>query len=1561
MPDPKRLQVFISSPSDVDPERVVAERVVGRLDREFSAHATIRAVRWEREPLRATRHFQEEIPSASETDIVIVILWSFLGTPLRDDLRGAISGNVVTGTEFEFEDAVKAFREHGRPDVLVYQKEGVPPFQDDGQVEQYLKKRARVKEFFSTWFKDEDGSLKAAWRTFKTTADFEELLDQHLPELIRRHLGYSRSSEARARIDWYEGSPFRGLETFEVHHAPIFFGRTRARHELREILVKQVGRRRPWVVVLGASGSGKSSLVKAGFIPDITTPGLIEGVGLCRFAMMRPSDEGGDLIAGLTRALLATESLPELVSLQYDALRLKELLARGGRQASLPIEQGLASARTTEGLLPHANARLALIIDQLEEVFPAEPERSRLTAFLSALDGLAASGFVWIVATLRSDFLREFEANRGLAERFEGSARYFLSAPSEPELRQIITRPAEAAGLSFSVDADKGLGLDEAIAAAARDEPTSLPLLEYLLDQLWRRRSDRGELTWEGYRALGGLEGAIGSRAEAVFQSLSVEAQSALPKVVRALVTVVAPEEDARPTAQWAAMDRFPERSPARALVDAMLAREARLLVADESDRVRVAHEAVLSHWKRAAAQIRADTADLKVRARLQAQTKRWAAAAANDQPSLLLAPGLPLSEAEDLLARRPDELDGTLVSYIDASRAAHQDELEQERRQQVRLRDVVRMAAVRQVSSDPARRVALLREFEDPIHARGWMAVVSETVRNLAWHAALPQSRDDQYDHLALSGDGSILVARGSRGGADVSAVVWRVGWIGLPRRWTAEEAWVGEDGHVESRSSGKDPGAGVRRVLPAYLWLGIDGEDRLLTLSADTTLRIARIQVEGDLRDDGRLDSVEQDDASTSSAYQRIAVPEVLSLPPARRVVPAVAVGHAPGCRHFAILQEDGVLLVWHLDDDSAPVQVPIAQKGGASVRLHVSPDGRSMVLHDPLSGSATLVQAGADLSRERHLGNDVSAVEFSAKGAWVVTAHGSGPARVESTSDPALRIELHAESPPVTAVAFMPGRTAVTTGDAAGTIQVLPFDAGASRSTHLRDSWTIETVHLEGGFTRVAIRADTPLLRYTHDAEVSRIVPSPDGRSTVTISTDGTAILARLDGPGGVSLLRTDDERVADAVFSADGRWVATVGPGIPPHVWRVDGRVEPEILWRPPWVSNGVAGLAVEATPEGEVVWTRFGANEIRRSRMDGTGPTETFKFEGDLRLRTSARGQSDADLRWTSEQMEGEEARLFPIRSGHLPFILHGLVEHISIVVSPDERWVVGITDKGAAFVWSVADSRIPRPLGDGRTDVSAAAFSPEGRWIATGTTSGAVLVWNGDGTGQPTQVANLDQKVARLTFNADGAWLLAKGEGGRAMFVRTSGEAATDCGVVMGARFIGAGGTVLAVLADSVVEIAPGGSIRIRRFLPRPLGGLELISPDGRWILLRQGEEGLLLVSTLGELEPAPLPAGGASITATACSPDGSRVLTGHGDGSVRIWSADLDPRSLVERLWRATPYCLSLEERQTLLAEDLETARKHRKAALDAAYGYHAESLSRKARSEKPMGGDAC
>lgn len=670
------LSVFVSSPGDVAEERALAERVLGRLAGEFADRVELRPIFWEHEPLLASGTFQEQIVRPSQADIVVCILWSRLGTRLPGQFRREDGTRYASGTEFEFEDALAGFRTRGTPDLLVYRKTAEPMVSllDSGLLMEKLEQRRALDAFVERWFHDAaDGSLRAAFHPFDGPGRFEALLERHLRSLVLRRHPKAISGEGSApRVLWQRGSPFRGLEPFDLEHADVFFGRTRAVGEALLHLRKQASRGRPFLVVVGGSGSGKSSLTRAGLLPLLTRPGVVEGVQEWRRAVMRPSGEGGDPFLALAAALLREGAVPELAARaggsggggQREVARLAreepDVLAAAVAEA-LGMAHGDAPARARESALEGSGGppddgsggrrRLALLVDQLEELFSirglGEVDRRAFGAVLSAL---VHTGGVWVVGTLRSDLYPRLAEVPELLRLKEGEGQYDLLPPTPSEIGEMIRQPALAAGLALEVDPATGERLDDLLVDAAVGSPGLLPLLEFTLEELYRVRRG-GTLTLEGFRELGGVEGSLARRAETVLSALPGEVQEALPQVMRALVNVVESPEGGTMGAHPTPLARIREDPAAARLVDALVG--ARLMVtdldADGSAVVRIAHEALLRHWPRVTTWLEGDREVLKARARLRTAAFRWAEEGRNEQ--LLLAPGKPLEDARAVLA----------------------------------------------------------------------------------------------------------------------------------------------------------------------------------------------------------------------------------------------------------------------------------------------------------------------------------------------------------------------------------------------------------------------------------------------------------------------------------------------------------------------------------------------------------------------------------------------------------------------------------------------------------------------------------------------------------------------------------------------------------------------------------------------------------------------------------------------------------------------------------------------------------------------------------------------
>jgi hypothetical protein len=363
------------------------------------------------------------------------------------------------------------------------------------------------------------------------------------------------------------------------------------------------------------------------------------------------------------------DALPELAhsSLDYTVDSFAALLRDAAVHAVPPLRQALGEAGRAAELSETGEARLVIIVDQLEELFTQEqlPQAER-EAFVTALEALANSGLVWVVATMRSDFFDRLERLPALAALSAGGGRYLLLPPDEAEIGQIIRRPAREAGLRFETEPARAASLDDVILHATGCASGALPLLSFLLDQLWRRRTPEGTLTFAAYNDLRGLEGAIGRRAEEVFREQPDTVRNELTGLLRALVTVTGGTATSRPTP----LAQFPEGSPARALVDAFADPQARLLVVDGAQ-LRLAHEALLTHWPRARDQVATDARDLELRGRLEEEAKRYGKAGRRDKRGLVLPAGLRLAEGRALCARWGAALPAEVTDFVTASRRA--------------------------------------------------------------------------------------------------------------------------------------------------------------------------------------------------------------------------------------------------------------------------------------------------------------------------------------------------------------------------------------------------------------------------------------------------------------------------------------------------------------------------------------------------------------------------------------------------------------------------------------------------------------------------------------------------------------------------------------------------------------------------------------------------------------------------------------------------------------------------------------------------------------------------
>ena len=499
---PKPLRIFISSPGDVSAERRRSALVVESLKKEFARFFDITAYLWEHEAMLATGHFQDVIEPPSQSDIVVLILWSRLGTPLpvnsgKREYRGLDGRAPVTGTEWEYEDALAANRSKGAPDLLVYRSNREPQISlRDPQKKALAESQWSALESFWSRYFQAGGVFLSAYHGFDDLEDFGDMLEAHLRQLIRSRIEKGRiEAGADVKATWLQ-SPFRGLSSYEFEHAPIFFGRGAAQLKAVEQVVKNANEGKAFLLVLGASGSGKSSLVRAGLLPNLFARGVADGAGLWRRVVFKPGDASGNLFLGLAKALCEDRAkegvgLPEILGPGVTLEQLEHALRRSIDDPAFVFTPALgrvsAEARAAGRIMAHESAKLALVLDQLEEIFTdASISTEERNTFIRLAGALAKTGQVWVIATMRSDFWHKAAASPELVALAEGLGRMDLLPPSQAELAEMIRRPAAAAGLSFEDHPETRIGLDAVIAEEASRDPGSLPLVSFVLDALYK-------------------------------------------------------------------------------------------------------------------------------------------------------------------------------------------------------------------------------------------------------------------------------------------------------------------------------------------------------------------------------------------------------------------------------------------------------------------------------------------------------------------------------------------------------------------------------------------------------------------------------------------------------------------------------------------------------------------------------------------------------------------------------------------------------------------------------------------------------------------------------------------------------------------------------------------------------------------------------------------------------------------------------------------------------------------------------------------------------------------
>jgi WD40 repeat protein len=1210
---------------------------------------------------------------------------------------------------------------------------------------------------------------------------------------------------------WRHTAPYRGLAAMTEADSEFFFGRGL---ETVGVLRSLAAASDKLPILVGNSGVGKSSLAQAGVLAALSRQAWPETAGetgawpdifsdsrrWC-FLTMRPGEEP---VKSLVEAFLETWQL-DRTSTDWPLRRAEWV-------------DGLVAGRLTcRDLLDQTGRRYAelehprppaflLYVDQGEELYVrSEPhQRGRFSELLA--HGLGDPRLRALMS-LRADFSGALQNDQPL---FEIQHRIEVPPLREAQLRQVVSRPAELLSVRFenehlALDIARRTAEESAIGAGA------LPLLSYLLDDMWTAMIERGD----GVLRSPVLDaGSVLAHRANSFLSRHPDSEAALKRLLTLKLATV--REDGEPTRRRAARSEFSDSD--WQLVRELADHPNRLLVVSTLDNdevyAEVAHEAIFRHWQALREWVAGEREFLAWRSGLDAELRRWESASTSERDEALLS-GFALAQAQRWIATRAEDLARPQRDFIVAS--VTRESLERARRGRERAqRDLLR----RLLLWGSAAALILVTAFagfagyqwfrvnekqqglESALHAqsRGLADLANQHASKgdagtaiLLAIEALPD-RSGLTRPYAFEAEAALFNARQSL--REISIKSYRAWGAKLSpdgRRLltvSSEDAsaklWELESGRLVSVFSGHFGGVSDASFSP-------DGR-RVVTSSSDHTARVWEAET-------GRI-------IAELLGHENIILKAVFS-PDGRQVVTAsgdktarvwdvesgneirILRGHEEGVM-AASFSPDGRLLVTAALDASARLW---EADSGREVRVlkpsdkrefgltaiygaEFSPDGRSLITASS-DNTARLweVESGREIHVFRGHEGPVNRAAFSADGREIVTASDDGTARIWEVEFGYEQTVLRGHDGKVYSAAFSPDGRQVFTLGSDGTVRFWNAEKSAPGTV------------LKG-----------------HDAGAWSGAFSPNGRLALTTSGDQTGRLWDVKTGGTIFVFKGDDEGVSKASFSADGRRIVTASSAATARLWDTE-------TGRTIYVLRGHDQAVLD------VAFSSNGRRVVTASR-DGTA-----------RLWDSENGQEVKALR------------------GHTS-------EVGSATFSPDDRQVVTASNDGTARVWDAETGQEIQVLRGHEGHVSRATFSADGRRVMTMSLDGTVRVWNAASGAQVfmltgyhgafspdgKRIVTADSKAVRL-WNADSGVeiFVLKHDVGSAMPVVLHAAFSPD-----GLRVVTAGGSVARLW-----DVATGRELgRLLghdsfaldgRLLTNSVSGA-VFSPDGRLVLTVSGD-----------------------------------------------------------------------------------------------------------------------
>jgi WD40 repeat protein/DNA-binding SARP family transcriptional activator len=1175
--------------------------------------------------------------------------------------------------------------------------------------------------------------------------------------------------------------PFKGLAYFDEADAGLFFGREALTAELVArvqtcLTPDHTGYR--LLAVIGASGSGKSSLVRAGLVPALRCLALFPSAGA------RPVL--GDAIHLITPTARPLEALALSLTRQVPgvgaAAALLDDLARDPRSLHL------AATRLAQ---ESPGSHLLLLVDQFEELFTLCRAEAERRAFVDNLLYAAETpGPTLVVLALRADFYAQCapyeNLRRALAQR-----QQYIGAMSTAELRQAIEEPARCGDWTFE------LGLVDLLLQEVGDAPGGLPLLSHALLETWRRRSGRN-LTLAGYQAAGGVRGAIARTAETIFEQLTAKQQGIARNIFLRLTEVsqdagdeeLAPFYTRRRAALAELVGRGDEAAPARAVLARLV--DARLVTVGQ-DTAEVAHEALIQEWGRLRGWLEENRAGLRLHRHLTEAAQEWERMGRD--PGGLYR-GVRLAEALEWAAGHAGDLNLQERSFLEASRLeaqAREDAAAERRRRDLLAAQALaeeqrrRAEAEKQRAETQALAAAKLRRRAVSLAlAVGGLVVLLAAALWLGQAARRnAQARQEQaqlassrelaaaaVNALQADPERSVLLSLQALATADTlearNALHQALPELHSVRTIAAHEAGgapgvaFNPDG-TRLASSGADNTVKVWDAATGELVRSLSGEagdiafdvafspdGRLLAapftsqvLVWDTTSGELLLRLPGAIAGAAQVDRVAFSSDSTRLAVANIdGQPKVWDAGTGNEVL--TLPGHADHCEAIAFSPDGkrlatgdvrGRIRLW----DAATGQVLLTLTHGGMVHgVAFSPDGRQLAAAGEDGRLLVWDTASAQLLLSLPGRTGIYNVAYLPDGKRLVTVHHDGTTALwdPATGQPLLTLAGHVST--VLSVAASPDNVHIATSGYDSTVRLWDTQPGRELITvaahegpayaiaYSPDGKRLATAGADGraalwdpatGLLALTLFSDTPA------AGFSSIVFSPDGRCVAAGGVDGTVLVG--DAATGKTLLTlaAHTDMVWGLAFSHDGTRLATTSWDRKVRAWNLEDGTEIATLTGH---TDMVFGVAFSG--DGQRL---FSAGDFTAREWDVTTGQELRAFSGEglavFGLALSPDGQ-----RLAQGRQDGSVA-VWDVASGEKLLQLTGHAGLVNrLAYSQDGTRLATASFDKLAKVWDAQTGQELVTLYGNGGNVFGVALSPNGRHVATAGGDGTARIYTLD-------------------------------------------------------------------------------------------------------------------------------------------------------------------------------------------------------------------------------------